>query len=339
MNRQEEIKVLQSLKEDTYFAQVFKPDTIDAMCRNIENDFPLDCGVDLFENCQSVIRARNEVKTLRGQLDESVGEVEDLREQKSEMVDFLLDKLHLLKERNIHSYVQFTLNHYKAEGFEPAVPSLAQRIDTFKRLVDALGIGAVIWRYDPIILTDKLQIDDHLGRILAISDMLKGYCEKLVFSFADIAGYRKVQYNMNQYKVAYEDFTPEKMAQFAKGLKEINSTMGLELATCGEQIDLSSYGIEKNRCIDPDLIAHLFHDDKKLMYWLGYDDMFGAPTTFPKDSGQRAACGRILSKDIGAYTTCGHGCLYCYANTTPALGKFGCERAISEPLRESLGNL
>lgn len=251
----------------------------------------------------------------------------------------LLDKLHLLKERDIHSYVQFTLNHYKAEGFEPAVPGLAQRIDTFKRLVDALGVGAVIWRYDPIILTDKLQIDDHLGRILAISDMLKGYCEKLVFSFADIAGYRKVQYNMNQYKVAYEDFTPEKMAQFAKGLKEINSTMGLELATCGEQIDLSSYGIEKNRCIDPDLIAHLFHDDKKLMYWLGYDDMFGAPTTFPKDSGQRAACGCILSKDIGAYTTCGHGCLYCYANTTPALGKFGCERAISEPLRESLGNL
>ena len=65
MNRQEEINVLQSLKEDTYFAQIFKPDTIDAMCRNIENDFPLDCGIELFENCQSVIRTRNEVKTLR----------------------------------------------------------------------------------------------------------------------------------------------------------------------------------------------------------------------------------------------------------------------------------
>lgn len=84
MTRQEEIDVLQSLKEDTYFAQVFKPDIIDAMCRNIENDFPLDCSIELFENCQSVIRTRNEVKTLRGQLDESVGEVEDLREQKSE---------------------------------------------------------------------------------------------------------------------------------------------------------------------------------------------------------------------------------------------------------------
>ena len=105
MNRQEEINVLQSLKEDTYFAQVFKPDTIDAMCRNIENDFPLDCGVDLFENCQSVIRARNEVKTLRGQLDESVGEVEDLREQKSEMVDFLLEQANQISDSKVRANI------------------------------------------------------------------------------------------------------------------------------------------------------------------------------------------------------------------------------------------
>ena len=40
----------------------------------------------------------------------------------------LLDKLHLLKERDIHSYVQFTLNHYKAEGFEPA-ETAARRVE------------------------------------------------------------------------------------------------------------------------------------------------------------------------------------------------------------------
>lgn len=105
MTRQEEINVLQSLKEDTYFAQVFKPDTIDAMCSNIEKDFPIDCGVNMFDNCQSVIKARSETKTLKGQLDESIGEVEDLREQKSEMVDFLLMQANQISDSKVRANI------------------------------------------------------------------------------------------------------------------------------------------------------------------------------------------------------------------------------------------
>ncbi len=248
----------------------------------------------------------------------------------------LIDKICQLKERGIHSYVQFTLNDYQREGFEPHVPGLSNRIETFKRLVDALGRGAVIWRYDPVLLTKDLTIEEHLERIAKIGDRLRGYTEKLVFSFADIAGYKKVQYNLRQYGVEYEDFNKDKMIEFAAGLQRINASLNLELATCGEPIDLSAYGIKKNRCIDPELIARLFCEDKKLLYWLGYDDMFGAPTTFPKDAGQRASCGCILSKDIGAYTTCGHGCLYCYANTTPELGRQACRTALANKASETI---
>lgn len=42
MTKQEEIKVLQSLKGDTYFAQKFGTD-IDKMCENIKNDFAIEC--------------------------------------------------------------------------------------------------------------------------------------------------------------------------------------------------------------------------------------------------------------------------------------------------------
>ena len=192
----------------------------------------------------------------------------------------LIDRLEELFRRNIHCYIPFTLNDYTAEGFEPNVPALQERMDTFKRLVDILGVGSVIWRYDPVILTDSLQIEDHLERIARIGNELKGYCEKLVFSFADIVGYRKVQFNLSQSGIKFVDFNQESMNKFADKLSLLNKDIGFELATCGEQIDLSKYGIAKNRCVDPLLMARLFKDDERLMSWLGYSEMFGAPESF-----------------------------------------------------------
>ena len=250
--------------------------------------------------------------------------------------EYLIGRLSELKSRGINCYIQFTLNDYMEEGFEPNVPPIARRIETFKRLVEILGKGAVIWRYDPVILTDKLDIDEHIRRILRIGNELKGYCEKLVFSYADISGYKKVQYNLAHNNIRYNDFSQEKMIAFAEKLCQANKVLGFEVATCGEHIILEEYGIKKNHCIDPLLMARLFKEDEKLLSWLGYSEMFGAPETFPKDSGQRAACGCILSKDIGSYNTCGHGCVYCYANITPELSQAGCEQAQSSCDGESI---
>lgn len=43
MTKLEEIKILQSLKGDTIFAQEFGQD-IDKMCENIKNDYPIELG-------------------------------------------------------------------------------------------------------------------------------------------------------------------------------------------------------------------------------------------------------------------------------------------------------
>ena len=76
------------------------------------------------------------------------------------------------------------------------VPSLASRIETFKLLVEQLGKGAVIWRFDPMILTDNISVDDLLQKVQNIGDQLKDNTEKLVFSYADIGTYRKVKHNL-----------------------------------------------------------------------------------------------------------------------------------------------
>ena len=108
----------------------------------------------------------------------------------------LIKHLDTLKQRNINCYIQFTLNDYVDEGLEGAVPSVDFRIATFKKLVDKLGLGHVVWRFDPLILTDKIDKDDLLRKIEYIGDSLKGYTEKLVFSYADILSYSRVKKNL-----------------------------------------------------------------------------------------------------------------------------------------------
>ena len=86
----------------------------------------------------------------------------------------LLQHIDYLKELNIGCYIQFTLNDYEAEGLERGVPPLAHRIDTFRRLVDTLGVGRIVWRFDPLILTDRITPETLLQKIEHIGNQLNG---------------------------------------------------------------------------------------------------------------------------------------------------------------------
>lgn len=251
----------------------------------------------------------------------------------------LLRHLDELKDRNIGCYIQYTLNDYEKEGLEKGVPPLEERIGTFKRLVDKLGKGQVIWRFDPMILTDQIGLDDLLKKVESIGDQLQGYTEKLVFSYADIATYKKVKSNLEKSRISYREWTEPQMEEFARRLSELNRKWHYQLATCGEKIDIGRYGIQHNRCVDDELMIRFAHRDKVLMDFLGVEiktvesSLFGTEpvpastirlgeTQYAlkkrdnRDKGQRQFCGCILSKDIGEYNTCPHMCEYCYANAS-----------------------
>ena len=77
----------------------------------------------------------------------------------------ILPYLHELDERGIHYYFQVTLNDYVKEGFEPNVPSVEERVETFKKLSSLIGKEKVIWRFDPLIITPGIGTRELLTRI------------------------------------------------------------------------------------------------------------------------------------------------------------------------------
>ena len=243
-----------------------------------------------------------------------------------------------LDKRGIHYYFQITLNDYEHEGFEPNVPPLAERIDTFKRLSALIGKERVIWRFDPLITTPQLTPRVSLTKIWHIGNELKGCTDKLVFSFVDVKAYRKVQSNMvkatslfTKENVEQAEMTTEQRTEVVEGLVKLRyiwkqEGWDLQLATCAEEVDLDRYNIAHNSCIDGELMKRIFADDEELVYYLHTGKLpgkglFGEIPPLPqtnknlKDKGQRKTCGCMVSKDIGMYNTCRHLCVYCYANT------------------------
>lgn len=260
----------------------------------------------------------------------------------------LIPYFEYLDKKGLHYYIQYTLNDYEKEGLETKVPLLEKRIETFRQISEKIGPERVIWRFDPLILLPGQTCDDLIKKIYNLSKNLKGLTNKLIFSFVDIDSYKKVKENMvrdcrqfDENTISSAEFSEEQMNYIAKRLSDMRdywkeNGWKLEIATCGEKIDLDKHGISHNRCIDGELMKRIFSEDTEFINYLNYGKLeahdensseqlsiFDSDVRVKKlspekmkDKGQRKGCGCMYSKDIGMYNTCPHGCAYCYANTS-----------------------
>ena len=191
-------------------------------------------------------------------------------------------------------YFQFTLTGYGKDIECNVLHKKKEVIPIFQKLSRKIGSDKVIWRYDPIIFTDRYTPQYHINAFQQISDALKKYTNKCVISFVDI--YTKNKKNMeglNAYKLEKKE-----LIEFVKKLQQIAKINGMELCSCAEKIDLEIYGVKHNCCIDKQLIEKLN----------------GCKIKAKKDKNQRKECGCIESIEVGTYNTCRNACKYCYAN-------------------------
>lgn len=220
----------------------------------------------------------------------------------------LLRFLPELDDLGLKYYFQFTLNPYD-RIFEPHVPPLDERIETFRALADMVGPRRVIWRYDPIIFSSVTPFDYHREQFARISDGLSGSTGRVMFSFLDFYGKasNRLKAIEREHGITFLEITGEEHTfERRKLLKAMQSAAignDMTLWSCAEAEDLDEIGIKHGHCIDIRLIGELF----------------GGSGKAAKDKYQRKECGCVESVDMGIYNTCSFQCAYCYANASPKM--------------------
>ncbi|MGS0973022.1 MAG: DUF1848 domain-containing protein [Candidatus Izemoplasmataceae bacterium] len=199
---------------------------------------------------------------------------------------------HLDKLDEYTYYFQYTLTPY-GKDLEKHLPNKETLIETFISLSKKIGKEKVIWRYDPIILTDTYTMKKHIELFDEYCERLAPYTEKVIISFVDEYVKNKETFRA----LSIRELTVSEMHVLADAFSKIAKKHGLEIETCAEAIDLCAYGINKTKCIDDSLIARLS----------------GKTVIYEKDPYQRDECLCMKAVDIGSYDTCVLGCQYCYA--------------------------
>ncbi len=189
-------------------------------------------------------------------------------------------------------YIQYTVTGYP-RILESSVPDRDVSIANIERLAGRFGSKCVVWRYDPILISSMTPATFHLENFQYLSSALKGKVDEVVVSFAQY--YKKTQRNLQRLSktehVIFHDPGIEEKRDLLQQIRDIALSNDQHLTLC-TQPDLIGDGFAGAECIST---ARLGLDEKL------------------KIQGNRKGCLCVLSKDIGSYDSCPHGCVYCYA--------------------------
>jgi hypothetical protein len=200
--------------------------------------------------------------------------------------------------------VHTTLTGYP-RPLERSVAPVEASLETMRRIARRYGPRALVWRYDPVMLTSLTPAEWHRETFAHLARELAGCTDEVVLSFVQI--YAKTQANSDRaagrFGFSWRDPSAEEKRALLRDLAEIALDAGLTASLCA-QPDLLAPGLTAARCIDAARLS----------------DLAGRPIA-AETKGNRPGCHCARAQDIGAYDTCPHGCVYCYAVRRPEIAK------------------
>lgn len=213
----------------------------------------------------------------------------------------LLPHLAELDERGYNTVFHVTITGLP-RLLEPHPVDEATRIEALHRLASIVGRKRVWWRYDPVFLGERLDLDFHLGAFKRLADQLAPSTDRVTLSLVD--WYRKTTRRMSSAEAQVGPLfrlagTEPEVLELIGGLAQIARDRGIEPVSCSEA-GWEAVGLSPGACIDAEAANRLF----------------GLSVKEGKDPGQRPLCRCSPSFDIGTTDSCVAGCVYCYATVS-----------------------
>lgn len=207
----------------------------------------------------------------------------------------VLPRIRSLTQR-YRTYFQYTITAY-GKDVEPRVPDLETSVETLKELSKIVGKNKLVWRYDPVLITERYPVERHFETFSYLAERIAPYVERCIFSFVEM--YIKLQTNMPD----LIPLSPQNKRVLAEGLGKIARSFSLPIQTCGDSGEYEEFGVSSSGCVTLERLGKA--------NGCVFRDM--------KHTGMRRGCNCIESRDLGWYDTCPNLCKYCYANKSAEL--------------------
>lgn len=189
--------------------------------------------------------------------------------------------------------VQYTATGYP-RPLEERVPDAAEAIDTIRAIASRHGPKVAVWRYDPILISTLTPPEFHVRQFGRLAAALEGAVDEAVVSFT--SPYRKTQRNLDaaarRHGFAWRAPEAGEAAELLDLLGQVAARHGMRLTICSQP----ELGGAPARCIDAARLSAV-----------------AGRNVVARQKGNRPGCLCAESRDLGAYDSCPHGCVYCYA--------------------------
>lgn len=138
-----------------------------------------------------------------------------------------------------------------------------------------IGSEKTVWRYDPIFISEKYNLNSHIENFEKIVASLSGYTGECIISFVDL--YEKTKRNFN----GVREVSKEEREIIGREFVAIGNKNNIKIKICAEGYELAKFGVNCSGCLycyanySKDIVRDNFRKHNKNSPFLIGDSMEG----------------------------------------------------------------